>query len=547
MNIAAIRNLSLQRKFVLVTSIAVIVLMILLGLLITRRESFMMYRNTERQGRLLAETLAIPIMNDLLYERLGFVEEGGLIDTYVTEIIRNKNIDLLYIAVLDEKGIVIAHNDFNEYGKVYDDPITTKAFSSQFTVVQKFIHEPAGHEALDFATPLSIGKKRFGTLKLAISLERVKDEVQVAIRVVLLFTLLFLCCGFIIIFMLSKRFIIPITQMARTMEQASGDMLDVRMKTEGGDEIALLGISFNRMIDRIRESNTELKRTHEKLLQFARTMEKAGGDMLDVKVDLKDIGGKDEIALLGQSFNKMIGRIKQANMELKQTHEKLLQSEKLASVGILAAGVAHEINNPLGGLFNCVRMLEEGKRDESGERYYALLKEGLQRIETTVGKLLWMSRKQDKKPVLVSINDSLDVVFDFLGYNMTKKGITYTRNMEEGVSVFIDPVDLQQILINLVANAIQSMENGGTLDLRAHRNRSKVIIEITDSGEGISRENISRVFDPFFTTKKPGAGTGLGLWLTYEIAKNNNGEISVRSEPGKGTKVTLSFPEGRSA
>ncbi len=98
-----------------------------------------------------------------------------------------------------------------------------------------------------------------------------------------------------------------------------------------------------------------------------------------------------------------------------------------------------------------------------------------------------------------------------------------------------------------MANAIQSMEKGGTLDLSAHRNRSKVIIEMTDSGEGIRRENISRVFDPFFTTKRPGAGTGLGLWLTYEIAKNNNGEISVQSEPGKGTKVTLSFPEGRSA
>ena len=217
MNIPTFRNLSLQRKFVLVTSIAVIVLMVLLGLLITRRESFMMYHNTERQGRLLAETLAIPIMNDLLYERLGFVEEGGLIDTYVTEIIRNKNIDLLYIAVLDEKGAVIAHNDFNEYGKVYDDPITKKAFSSNFTVVQKFYHEPAGQEALDFATPLSIGKKRFGTLKFAISLERVKDEVRAVIRVVLLFTLLFLICGFIIIFMFIFIFIIHLAYVILTV------------------------------------------------------------------------------------------------------------------------------------------------------------------------------------------------------------------------------------------------------------------------------------------------------------------------------------------
>jgi signal transduction histidine kinase len=522
---------------------AVLVLMVILGLLITRRERYRMYHNIEKQGRILAETLAIPIMNDLLYERLEFVEEGGLIDTYVTDIIRNKDIDLLYIAVLDEEGTVIAHNDFSEYGKVYDDPITAKAFKSHVTVVQKFYHEPEDHEALDFATPLSIGKKRFGTLKIAVSLARVEHEVQAVIWVVLLFTLFFLCCGFIIIVVLSKRFITPITQLARTMERASGDMLDVSVQTEGGDEIALLGKSFNRMIDRIRESNTELKGTHEKLLQLARAMERAGGDMLDVKVDLKDAEGEDEIALLGQSFNQMIDRIKQSSLELKQTHERLLQSEKLASIGILASGVAHEINNPLGGLFNCVKMLEEGKREEIGERYHALLKEGLHRIETTVGKLLWMSRKKEKKPELVSVRDSLDIVFDFLGYNMKKKGIAYTSHLENGVSVFIDPHDLQQVLINLMANAIQSMENGGTLDISAHRNHSKVIIEMTDSGEGISREDLGRVFDPFFTTKKPGEGTGLGLWLTYEVVKNYNGEVSVQSEPEKGTKVSLSFPE----
>jgi signal transduction histidine kinase len=327
------------------------------------------------------------------------------------------------------------------------------------------------------------------------------------------------------------------------MEQAGGDTLDVSVQTEGEDEIALLGKSFNRMIDRIRESNTELKSTHEQLLQFARTMERAGGDMLDVKVDLKDAKGKEEIALLGQSFNQMIDRIRQSSLELKQTHEKLLQSEKLASIGILASGVAHEINNPLGGLFNCVKMLEEGKNKELEVRYYALLKEGLQRIEATVGKLLWMSRKGPKKPTRVSVRDSLDAVFDFVGYNIRKKGIAYSSNLENGVSVFMDPVDLQQILINLMVNAIQSMENGGTLDVNSRRSQSMVVVEMADSGEGISPENLGRIFDPFFTTKRPGAGTGLGLWLTYEIVKNYGGEVSIQSEPGKGTKVTLCLPE----
>ena len=97
-----------------------------------------MHRDIERHGRLLAETLAIPVMNDLLYERLGLVEEGGLIDNYITGIFGKKESNLIYIAVLDENGRVISHNDFNEYGHVYDDPITVKALASDSTVVQKF-------------------------------------------------------------------------------------------------------------------------------------------------------------------------------------------------------------------------------------------------------------------------------------------------------------------------------------------------------------------------------------------------------------------------
>jgi signal transduction histidine kinase len=115
------------------------------------------------------------------------------------------------------------------------------------------------------------------------------------------------------------------------------------------------------------------------------------------------------------------------------------------------------------------------------------------------------------------------------------------RKVEEDLSVLIDPIDLQQIIINLMINAIQSMTNGGVLKINAHRNASKILIEVSDSGEGISQAKMSHIFDPFYTTKKPGEGTGLGLWLTYEIITNYDGEISVESEEGRGTSFTVSF------
>jgi len=513
--------------------------MIVMGVVVTRRETIIMYRDIERQGRLLAQTLAIPVMNDLIYERLGLVEEGGLIDNYVTEIFNRKDVDLIYLTVLDGKGRVTSHNDFNEYGKVYDDPITIKSLVSDTTVVQKFYDEESGHDALDIATPLSIGKKRWGTLKFAISLKRLDNEIRATIIGVFIFTMIILLCGLIGIVLLSRRFIRPITDLAITMEEARGDMLDVKVDVEGRDEIALLGQSFNRMVERIRVSNIKINQTHEELLLFVSNIERTSGDVLDVKVDIE---GCDEITLLCESFNEMIDRIRQSNIELKRTHEKLLQSQKLASIGILASGVAHEINNPLGGMFNCVQMLQQmGKDEEFRNRYIKLLEDGLNRIENTVGKLLWMSRKEEKKPNVVEIKRSLKEAYRFVDYKIKNNNITYNENVDKDISVFIDPHDLQQIMLNLMINAVQSMNNGGTLNVDAHRSNSKVILEVSDTGKGIGRKDINKIFDPFYTTKMPGEGTGLGLWVTYEIVKSYNGEISVESEEGKGSKFTLQF------
>jgi signal transduction histidine kinase len=535
-----VKHFSLQKKFIIITCSTVILSMVTMGLIITRRESMIMHRDIERQGRLLAETLAIPIMNDLLYERLGLVEEGGLIDNYVTGIFNKKEINLLYIAVLDENGRVISHNDFNEYGRVYNDPITAKALASDSTEVQKFHDHLTYSAALDFATPLSIGKKRWGTLKFAISLKELEQEVLSTILRVTIITIMMLAVSFAIIVLLSRRFIKPIVELAQIMERAGGDRLDVRVITKSGsDEIARLGQSFNQMIDRIRDSNLELKSTHEKLLQFVGIIENADERMLDVKVDIK---GSYEITLLCQSFNRMIDRINQSNLELKNTHDKLLQTEKLASLGILASGVAHEINNPLGGLFNCVDMLEKMGGDlDFRQRYLELLKDGLSSIENTVGKLLWMSRKGENIPQDIEIKQALSDAFGLIEYKLKKSSISYKENIEAGLTVNLDPNDLQQALINLMINAAQSMAEGGILTINAFCKGSKVILEVSDTGEGIEKNDISKIFDPFYTTKAPGEGTGLGLWLTYEIVHSYGGEISVTSRKNVGTTFLVEF------
>jgi len=474
----------LQFQFILITMCAIIVMMSVLGYLAVEREKGILHAEVEKQGRLLGETLAIPIINDLIYERLGLVEEGGNLDNYILEIFNRQDMDLLYMAILDQEGKVISHNDITEYGKVYSDPLTQKVLAGESTTVQRF--SGYGHNALDFGVPLSIGKKRWGTLKFGISLEKVEHEILATVKRIIALTVVLLVAGFAIIVFLSRRFISPITQLANTMEQARGDYLDL-------------------------------------------------------KVEVK---GHDELAVLGERFNSMIERIRQANEELKRTHEKLVQSEKLASIGVLAAGVAHEINNPLGGIFNCLQILKQDSEDPKlREKYLDLVKEGMDRIELTVSKLLWMSRKTERSTVEVNIKNTVEGAYSFLKYKIRDGRIAFRNEVPEYLCLKFDVHDLQQLLLNLFINAVHAMKPEGVLTVKAVGQDSFVAIEVADTGCGIPPENVGRIFDPFFTTKTTGEGTGLGLWLTYEIVRSYGGEIAVESETGKGSRFTMRFPE----
>ena len=213
-------GLSLRYKFILITTLAIVVFMSIIGYVAVEREKSILYNEVEKQGRLLGETLAIPIINDLIYERLGLVEEGGLLDNYILEIFNRRDADLLYIAILDKEGKVISHNNITEYGKVYADPVTINTIKTDRTIIQ---HVSVGqHNALDFGVPLAIGKKRWGSLKFGISLEKVENEILATVKTIIILTTVLLITGFAIILLLTRRFIGPITQLVNTMERRGG-------------------------------------------------------------------------------------------------------------------------------------------------------------------------------------------------------------------------------------------------------------------------------------------------------------------------------------
>jgi signal transduction histidine kinase len=213
----------------------------------------------------------------------------------------------------------------------------------------------------------------------------------------------------------------------------------------------------------------------------------------------------------------------------------------MASLGQLTAGIAHEINNPLGGLLNCVKtMQEEPENLELHKRYIPLLDKGLRRIEHIMRQLLNFGRRAPLTYSRVNIDEIIRECFELLEYRLKNISLNLNLNLQE--SYFIDVEALRQIMVNTALNAIQAMPEGGSMTVSTNRTYTQIVIIVEDSGSGIDPAIMSRIFDPFFTTKEVGEGTGLGLAVTYSLVQQMGGTIEVTSEPGKRTAFTITLP-----
>ena len=260
----------------------------------------------------------------------------------------------------------------------------------------------------------------------------------------------------------------------------------------------------------------------------------AQGDMT-VRVEAH---GKGELSMLGQSFNNMVGK-------LNATQRELLQKEKLASMGQLAAGVAHEINNPLGTilLYSDV-MYKEADKDDPRRRDLKMIINETTRCKSIVADLLNFARQHEVIAQDFDIHTLLDRVIECVRMQpIFQKIIIECQFNCEIPDIQADPDQLQQVFVNLLNNAAESMKGEGTITMRTQTvDNLWVEIAISDTGCGIAEEDRDRLFTPFFTTKSPGGGTGLGLSISYGIIKMHQGNITVKSEVGKGTIFTVILP-----
>ena len=223
---------------------------------------------------------------------------------------------------------------------------------------------------------------------------------------------------------------------------------------------------------------------------------------------------------------------------------QLRQADRLASTGLLAAGVAHEVNTPLAGISSYVQMMQR-KMPETDPRRSILEKIEKQtfRASSIVNNLLNFSRQQSSDMQAVDINGVVNETLVLAELPLSTRRVQVDTDLNESVPlVWGDSGKLQQVLMNLVLNARDSMPNGGDLTIRTARQNGEVVVEVADNGTGIPKEQIHKIYDPFFSTKGTGKGTGLGLSVTYGIVQEHRGTITVRSEAGNGTVFRVALP-----
>lgn len=281
----------------------------------------------------------------------------------------------------------------------------------------------------------------------------------------------------------------------------------------------------------------------------------------DLTYEVKRISN-DEIGELARSFNKMTKSLSRAEQELKDwaktlekkvrertrelelAQQQLLRSEKLASLGKMAAGVAHEINNPLTAVLTFSKLMLDDleENDERREDLETIVDETL-RCRDIVRGLLDFSRETASQKKPKSINGIIEDTFSLIRNQAMFHDITIEKHLEEALpEIPLDEAKMKQVFMNMFLNAAEAMSGHGTLTIGTSHENGTVVVRIKDTGCGIPKGHLNKLFDPFFTTKKVGKGTGLGLAVTYGIVKNHGGTFQVNSVEGKGTEFIIRFP-----
>lgn len=490
-------NLPLFWKFALAIIFVVLIFGSINAYLIFKDVQSSLERESQKRAMNIAHSLAAQSITPLLFE--DYVQVQNLMDEA-----RSLDSTVVYSFVIDKYYSFIAGS--------YDYQITFPLIAANklsdttdFNVLLMELKDPSGTTKIrDIALPILGGE--LGYIRVGISEEGITKDVYSAVSHFWFMVGFFLFVGILGALLFAMFITRPINSIQETADKISLENLAV-----------------------LDDNKIEIRQKFLGVFPFL-------------------FRATDEIDLLTDKFNDMILRLKKAYSELEFAQKKLIESEKLASIGTLSAGIAHEINNPLAGIQNAIqRILDNPDNIKQNRKYLELINQAINRIEHVVKGLLSFARKEDFSYKFVSVNSLIDEVVLLLKSKMETNNITLIKNIEEGVEViFCSPNHLEQVLLNLLMNSIDAiMEKGteGEIRLTIKRKTPFILLAVEDNGIGIKPEILNQILDPFFTTKLKGKGTGLGLAVINNIIAAHNGKINISSGYGEWTKVEILIPE----
>jgi two-component system sensor histidine kinase HydH len=258
------------------------------------------------------------------------------------------------------------------------------------------------------------------------------------------------------------------------------------------------------------------------------------------------------VGYLSQVQRKTRERLERAGTELQEAYQKLnaafdqlRHSDRLASLGQLSAGIAHEIRNPLGSIQGAVEILGQGlPADDPRAEFAQIARQEVSRLEKLTGEILQFSKPAPPRQIPIDWKEIVESASRLCADEAHRQGVEISSDTDEPYApILVDPEQVKQVLINILINAIQAQPGGGKIEISGELEADILTIVIQDCGPGIKPEQMDIIFDPFFTTKRE--GTGLGLSISYQLVKNNGGKIHVTSQLGQGTCFRVSFPCAR--
>jgi len=500
---------------------------------------------------------------------------------------------VLYALVLNMKGELLAHSHPERYtiaARNPQDPLLDETLKVDRVTSFPL---PDGVSGYEVAAPVILDRKKIGVVRVGISKRHMEEVLRRAREDLLLIAGLLALGGFSLGLFLSRRMTRPLNLLTKSVEELGrqGFEREVFVETSEKDEIGRLADAFNEMARNLREKIGEIQQTKrylEDLLEnandFIYTLDLEGrityvnrkfealgfrredlmGRPLDAlftrspvedghasEVETRDARGRTVILVVSHSplrnnEGRTIGLLGIAKdiTERKELEQRLIRSERLASIGELAGAMAHEIRNPLGSIYTAATLLSYDEGTVINTDHLALLKvvkQEARRLNRILTDFLQFARPRHPNLMPCSINALCEETLEALRYDEAAKGKEIRKVLDPRLPPLpVDADQMRQALWNIALNALQAMDAGGTLSLSSTLHDGEVRISIQDTGRGIPREEVGRIFEPFYSRKKD--GLGLGLAIAHRVVEAHRGRIEVESEEGRGTRMTITLP-----